>query len=157
VSSELSIVAASRPIDARSTPQRSACFTDRGTGCSRRHGHGLRYSWSAAAAPCAKIVDVVFTPTKVTVTPPVVTGAPEMIVVGGVVQNPTKAYRVTVNNFIATGGDGFTVLLGGLNTLGGAQDIDALVAYFASGYKAPKAPYEPTQAALAIPRISRLP
>jgi 5'-nucleotidase len=119
--------------------------------------NGLRYSWSAAAAPCAKIIDVVFTPTDVTVTPLAVTGAPETLVAGGVVQNPTKTYRVTVNNFMATGGDGFTVLLGGQSSLGGAQDIDALVAYLAAGYKAPKAPYDPTQAALAIPRISRLP
>src|SRR5664279_2511595 len=119
--------------------------------------NGLRYSWSAAAAPCAKIVDVVYTPTDVTVTPPVVTGAPEMLVVSGVVQNPTKTYRVTVNNFMATGGDGFTVLTGGVNTLGGAQDIDALVAYLVGGYKSPQAAYDPTQAALAIPRITRLP
>ena len=119
--------------------------------------NGLRYSWSAAAAPCAKIVDLTYTPTDVTVVPPVVTGAPEMVVVGGVVQDPARTYRVTVNNFIATGGDGFTVLLGAGNALGGAQDIDALVSYLSEGYKAPKAPYDPGQPALAIPRITRLP
>jgi 5'-nucleotidase len=48
------------------------------------------------------------------------------------------------------------VLLGGLNTLGGAQDIDALVAYHV-GYKVPSAAYDATQPALAIPRITRLP
>ncbi|HEV7576937.1 MAG TPA: bifunctional metallophosphatase/5'-nucleotidase [Caldimonas sp.] len=119
--------------------------------------NGLRYSWRNAAAPCAKIVDVVFTPTDVTVAPPVATGAPETIVAGGVVQNPTKAYRVTVNNFMATGGDNFTVLIGGGNALGGAQDIDALVAYLAGGYKAPSPPYDATAPALALPRITRLP
>ncbi len=118
--------------------------------------NGLSYSWSNAAVPCAKIVDVTFTPTDVTVTPPVVTGAPDRIVVGGVVQNPARTYRVTVNNFMATGGDGFTVLLGGQNTLGGAQDIDALVAYLV-GYKAPSPAYDPTRPALALPRIARLP
>jgi 5'-nucleotidase len=41
-------------------------------------------------------------------------------------------YRVTMNNFLATGGDGFTVFNQGTNALGGAQDIDALVAYFGS-------------------------
>ena len=118
--------------------------------------NGLKYSWSNAALACSKIVDVTFTPTDVTVTPPVATGAPESIVVGGVVQNPAKTYRVTVNNFIATGGDGFAVLLGDTNPLGGAQDIDALTAYFA-GSRTPFAAYDPTQAALAIPRITRLP
>ena len=118
--------------------------------------NGLRYSWSAAAPPCAKIVDVTFTPTDVTVTPPVPTGAPEAVVVGGVVQNPSKTYRVTINNFIATGGDGFTTFIAGTNPLGGAQDIDALTAYF-GGYRAPAAPYDPALPALALPRITRLP
>ena len=35
-------------------------------------------------------------------------------------------YRVTMNNFLASGGDGFTVFNQGTNALGGAQDIDAL-------------------------------
>lgn len=119
--------------------------------------NGLKYSWSAAAPACSKIVNVVLTPTDVTVTPPVANGAPDNIVVNGVVQNPTKTYRVTVNNFMATGGDGFTVLLGGTSALGGAQDIDALTAYLNGGYKAPKAAYDPTLPALAIPRITQLP
>jgi 5'-nucleotidase len=38
--------------------------------------------------------------------------------------------RVTMNNFLATGGDGFTVFNEGTDPLGGAQDIDALVAAF---------------------------
>ncbi len=119
--------------------------------------NGLKYAWSLAAAPCSKITDVSFTPTDVTVTPPVSTGATEQIVLNGVVTNPTKTYRVTVNNFMATGGDGYTVLLGGSNVLGGAQDIDALVSYLQGGYKAPAAAYNPADAALKIPRITRLP
>ena len=43
---------------------------------------------------------------------------------------PAASFRVTMNNFLATGGDGFTVFNEGTNALGGAQDIDALVAYF---------------------------
>ena len=119
--------------------------------------NGLKYSWSAAAAPCSKIVDVVLTPTDLTVTPPVAVAAPETIVAAGVVQNPGKTYRVTVNNFMATGGDGFGVLLGGTGVLGGAQDIDALIAYLSAGYKAPKAAYNPALPALGLPRITRLP
>jgi 5'-nucleotidase len=118
--------------------------------------NGLKYSWSAAAPACSKIVDVTFTPTDVTVAPPVVTGAPEIVVSNGVVQNPGHTFRVTVNNFMATGGDGFTTLIGGVNSLGGAQDIDALVAYLAN-YKAPAAAYDPTLPAMGIPRVTLLP
>jgi 5'-nucleotidase len=119
--------------------------------------NGLKYSWSASAAPCSKIVDLTLTPTDVTVTPPTASAAPDNIVIQGVVQNPNKTYRVTVNNFMATGGDGFTVLLGGAGALGGAQDIDALVAYLSGGYKAPAAPYDQGAPALNVPRITRLP
>jgi 5'-nucleotidase len=118
--------------------------------------NGFEYSWSNSAPACSKVVDVRLTPMDLSVTPPVPTGAPELIVSNGVVQNPNKTYRVTVNNFMATGGDGFKVLTGGTNVLGGAQDIDALVAFFA-GYKAPNAPYNPADPAQHQPRITRLP
>ena len=36
---------------------------------------------------------------------------------------------MTVNNFLADGGDGFTVLREGTDRLGGAIDLDALAAY----------------------------
>ena len=118
--------------------------------------NGLKYSWSASAPACSKIIDASFTPTDVTQTPPVTTGPTEIIVAGGVVQSPAKTYRVTVNNFMATGGDGFATLLGGTSVLGGAQDIDALVAYLA-GYKAPNPAYDPSQPAMGIPRMTLLP
>ncbi len=44
----------------------------------------------------------------------------------------TKTYRVTVNNFMSTGGDNFTVLKSGTNLQAGDIDIDAGVAYFKS-------------------------
>lgn len=119
--------------------------------------NGVRYSWSASAAPCAKIIELTLTPTDVTVTPPVVTGAAEVVVSNGAVIDPTKTYRVTVNNFLATGGDGFTVLQAGAAVLGGAQDIDALVAYLSAGYAAPRPAYNPADPALQLPRITRLP
>ena len=118
--------------------------------------NGIKYSWSASAPACSKIVDLTLTRVDVTGVPPVVTAAPEILVQSGVVQNPAKTWRVTVNNFLATGGDGFTVLTGGANALGGAQDIDALVAYLA-GYKVPLPAYDTNDAALALPRITRLP
>ena len=43
----------------------------------------------------------------------------------------TKVYRVTVNSFLADGGDNFTVLKEGQNRVGGGQDIDALESYVA--------------------------
>ncbi len=103
----------------------------------------LNYSWSASAPTCSKIVNATYTPSG---------GASEIIVSGGVVVDPTKTYRVTVNNFMATGGDNFTVLVGGLNQLGGAQDIDALVAYLVN-FKSPNAPFNPAAVASRITQI----
>jgi 5'-nucleotidase len=51
--------------------------------------------------------------------------------VNGVEVQPTDSFRVTMNNFLATGGDGFTVFREGTNPLGGAVDLDAFVDYFA--------------------------
>jgi 5'-nucleotidase len=118
--------------------------------------NGLRYTWNSAGTCGTRITDVAFTPTDLTVNPPLVTGPTDNIVIGGVVQNPARTYRVTVNNFMATGGDGYSVLVGGTNQLGGAQDIDALVAYLA-GFKSPNVAYDPTSPSLAKPRIARLP
>ncbi len=118
--------------------------------------NGLKYTWSASAAPCSKVSDVTLTPTDVMVVPPTVSGAPQSLVSAGVVLNPNKLYRVTVNNFLATGGDGFTVLVGGSSPLGGAQDIDALVNYF-SGYKAPNPAYNQADPVFNVPRITRVP
>jgi 5'-nucleotidase len=42
----------------------------------------------------------------------------------------TTQYRVTVNSFLADGGDNFPILRDGTNRLGGDVDLDALVAYF---------------------------
>ena len=40
-----------------------------------------------------------------------------------------QTYRITVNNFLAGGGDGFSQLTGGTNLVTGAIDLDALTAY----------------------------
>jgi len=55
---------------------------------------------------------------------------PASIRLDGVPVDPAATYRVTVNNFLADGGDGFAVLREGTNRLGGAVDLDALDAYF---------------------------
>jgi 5'-nucleotidase len=44
--------------------------------------------------------------------------------------DPSASYRVTVNSFLADGGDNFSVLVQGTDRLGGDVDTDALEAYF---------------------------
>ena len=53
----------------------------------------------------------------------------QSITVNGVPVTPEATYRVSVNNFLAAGGDGFTELTKGTNLAGGPVDLDALVAY----------------------------
>ncbi|GHF57142.1 5'-nucleotidase [Amycolatopsis bartoniae] len=51
------------------------------------------------------------------------------ITVGGTPVDPNATYRVSVNNFLAAGGDGFTEFTKGTDLTGGPVDLDALVAY----------------------------
>lgn len=60
------------------------------------------------------------------------------IAIGGVTIVPGDDYRVTVNSFLADGGDNFAVLVDGTDRLGGEVDLDALVTYF--GLHSPVAP-----------------
>lgn len=80
---------------------------------------GFTYEWSLSA-PAGDKVD------------------PASIMINGVVVDPAAGYRVTVNSFLAAGGDNFTVLPQGTNPLGGEVDLDALVVYF--GANSPVAP-----------------
>lgn len=73
--------------------------------------NGFTYSWSLSAPACNKV-------------------DPASIMLNGVQINPTGSYRVTVNSFLADGGDNFSVLVQGTDRLGGAVDTDALEAYF---------------------------
>jgi 5'-nucleotidase len=57
---------------------------------------------------------------------------PAGITLNGVPLNLAASYRVTVNSFLADGGDGFNVLKQGTNRLGGAVDTDAFEAYLAA-------------------------
>jgi 5'-nucleotidase len=69
---------------------------------------GISYSWSASAPIGSRVGDVA---------------------IGGVPLDPAGSYRVVVNSFLASGGDNFTVLVQGTNQVGGAVDLDALIAY----------------------------
>jgi 5'-nucleotidase len=50
--------------------------------------------------------------------------------INGVLVDPATSYRITVNNYMADGGDNYLEFKKGSNRLGGAVDIDALEAYF---------------------------
>ncbi len=62
--------------------------------------------------------------------------------------SPTT-YRVTVNNFLADGGDGFRVLREGTDRVGGPVDVDALIEHLRTASSA--RPLAPDR----TPRISR--
>jgi 5'-nucleotidase len=71
--------------------------------------NGFEYSWSPTATPHV---------------------VPDSVKINGVPVNKTAPYRVAMNNFLASGGDGFTVFNEGTDPLGGEIDLDALVNYF---------------------------
>jgi 5'-nucleotidase len=75
--------------------------------------NGFSYTWSQSA-PTGSKVDIA------------------SITINGAAIDPNATYRVTVNSFLADGGDNFSVLKQGTNRLGGAVDTDALEAYFKS-------------------------
>ncbi|MDP1544712.1 MAG: bifunctional metallophosphatase/5'-nucleotidase [Anaerolineales bacterium] len=72
---------------------------------------GFSYTWNTAGGACDKV-------------------DPATIMLNGVTLNPSGSYRVTVNSFLADGGDNFFILPSGTDRLGGAVDTDALEAYF---------------------------
>jgi 5'-nucleotidase len=72
---------------------------------------GLTYGWSRSAPACSKV-------------------DPASLKINGVAIDLNAAYRVTVNSFLADGGDNFLAFQAGTDRLGGAQDLDALEAYF---------------------------
>ena len=51
------------------------------------------------------------------------------MVLNGVPIDPAASYRVTANNFLTTGGDGFTEFLKGTDILNGPIDLDSFVDY----------------------------
>jgi len=87
----------------------------------------LHYSWSDSAPVGSKISN---------------------ITVDGTPVDPNGSYRVSVNNFLAAGGDGFAELTKGTNLAGGPVDLDAFTAYLAA---------HPNLAPPAADRVTRLP
>ena len=78
---------------------------------------GFAYTYSASAAPGSKVSAMTLNGTPI---------------------DPAATYRVTTNDFLANGGDGFTNLTEGADrTTAPGFDIDALTAYLADGPVAP--------------------
>jgi len=81
--------------------------------------NGFSYEWQEKGTPCDNV-------------------NPASIKINGVQVDPAANYRVSVNNFMADGGDQLYVLTQGTNRLGGALDLDALENYFSvNGLVAP--------------------
>jgi 5'-nucleotidase len=72
---------------------------------------GFSYAWDAAAPYGSRV-------------------PPDRISLNGKPVDPQASYRVTVNGFLAVGGDGFSALRDGLAVRFGVYDVDALYAYF---------------------------
>ena len=51
--------------------------------------------------------------------------------------DPAAGYRVSVNNFMASGGDNFTVLTNGTDAADAGIDVDAIESYLKSGATVP--------------------
>jgi 5'-nucleotidase len=79
--------------------------------------NGFTYTWSASAALGSKISNLSLNGTPI---------------------DPAASYQVTTNDFLANGGDGFSVLTAGTGrTTAPGFDIDALVAYLGAAPVAP--------------------
>ena len=80
---------------------------------------GFTYTWDASATPGNRVRDMKL---------------------DGEPVDPAKEYRVTVNSFLAEGGDGYDALGDGTNRVGGGPDIDAVIAYLGAADRAPTQP-----------------
>jgi len=92
-----------------------------GKGRMLQISHSLTYSWSTSAPAGSKVSD---------------------LKINGVAVDPAASYRITVNNFLAGGGDGFTALIAGTDSLNGMFDVDALVAYLTAYSPVPPGPQD---------------
>jgi 5'-nucleotidase len=77
------------------------------------------------------------------------------LVQAGELVDPELPVRVTVNNFIADGGDAFSALGVGTDRLAGMLDIDALEQYLAR-FSGPDSAYNPAAQSLGKPRVRSL-
>jgi 5'-nucleotidase len=90
----------------------------------------LEQQWTAPAFPrilqVSRGLGYTFDPTK-----PIGERVPlEAITFRGAPIDPKASYRVTVNDYLASGGDGFSTFTDGTDKRTGVYDVDALDAYF---------------------------
>ncbi|UNO40489.1 bifunctional metallophosphatase/5'-nucleotidase [Streptomyces sp. MST-110588] len=69
----------------------------------------------------------------------------DSVKLNGTTIDPAKTYRVAMNEFLAGGGDGFTVLKEGRNKYVGPSDLDAFTAYL-TAHSSASAPLAPPKA-----------
>lgn len=74
---------------------------------------GFSYEWKEKGTPCDNV-------------------DPASIRINGVAVDPAASYRITVNDYLAEGGDQFYVLKQGIDRVGGPLDLDVLKSYFAT-------------------------
>jgi 5'-nucleotidase len=99
----------------------------------------LKQQWCGAATPRVLLpsASVAYTfdqsvATEITNTPCAGAANPvSNLTIGGTAVDPAASYRITVNSFLADGGDSFPILREGTDRLGGEVDTDALEAYLA--------------------------
>ena len=107
----------------------------------------LQEQYSGANATSAKVLQV--SAGLVYTTDQAQTGAAKVVVssitVNGAALDPAASYRITVNNFLAGGGDGFSILTQGTNRLVGELDIDAFTQYLTAN-STPATPIAPPAA-----------
>jgi 5'-nucleotidase len=84
--------------------------------------NGFSYVWDAAADSGHRVL-------------------PDRMMLNGQRIDPAASYRVTINQFLSVGGDGFTALQDGTAPQVGVYDVDALYAYF--GANSPVGPPAP--------------
>lgn len=110
-------------------------FTVSATGAARsgdplilQVSNGFAYTWDNAAGLGSKV-------------------DPSTIKLNGVTLDPARTYRVTMNSFLAAGGDDFPAFTLGTTEVTGADDLVALEAYLGT-----HDPYAP----VTVDRITRL-
>lgn len=74
---------------------------------------GFSYAWDGTRPPGGRVVR-------------------DSMILNGKPIDPDASYRVTVNSFLADGGDGFLVLTEGSNRITGPSDVAVLASYFGS-------------------------
>jgi 5'-nucleotidase len=103
---------------------------------------GFSYQFNENAPECNRIVEMTLNGQR--------------LMQAGELLDPELPVRVTVNNFIADGGDAFTALGVGTDRLAGILDIDALEQYL-TRFSDPDSAYNPAAQSLGKPRVTRLP